>query len=285
MTIAVVDNGSVEAASQFNLRAVARALSKAVGRPVAPVSLRHSSRIPAGKLGGVPAATLGPWVRGQVALGERDFVFVPFFVSPQGAIGSALRGELDALARDSGGFSRIFSTSLADGGVLGPIIAARVREAVALLGAGPPGELREGRGGPAIIVVDHGGPAPASAALRDAVASEVRSLLGEAAGPVAAASLESPDGPEFAYNLPLFSTQLKARGFDRGDVIAAPLFLSPGRHAGPTGDLARIASEAMARSPGLRVHFTGLLGDHPLAIEALARGLRSALNSRSATAS
>lgn len=268
MIVALVDNGSLAPAAHANLRAAAGLLSSRVGRPVAAVSMKHSNRIPASDLDGVPAATLAPWVRAQLALGEREFLFVPFFVSPQGAIGSALRAEMEALSAAEGGFSFGFSPGLADGGVLVPIVASRVREALAGMRADPKS---------AIILVDHGGPSPVSAALRDSVASQVRLELGPSVGPLAAASLESPEGPEFAYNRPLFEEQLKAPGFDRGDVIVAPLFLSPGRHAGPAGDLARIAAAAEARSPGLKVHFTGLLGNHPLAVEALARGLAAAL--------
>jgi hypothetical protein len=270
--VALLDNGSLEAASHLNLRAAARALASGTGVQVAAVSWKHSDRIPEAELGGARAPVLVPWVRSQLALGKREFLFVPFFVSPQGAIGSALRGDLDALARAAGGFSYTFSAGLADEGVLGPILSDRVREVIAEKG------LRR----PAVVVVDHGGPSRVSAALRDAVASEVRSALGEAVGPLAAASLESPVGPEFAHNQPLFSAQLGAPGFDRGDVVVAPLFLSPGRHAGPAGDLARIARAAENRTPGRRIHFTGLVGSHPLAAEALTRGLKSALDNRAA---
>jgi sirohydrochlorin ferrochelatase len=282
VTIALVDNGSLEPASQLNLRAVARGLAERTGRAVAAVSLKHSNRIPAANLGGTSAQTLAPWVRSQLALGEREFLIVPFFISPQGAIGSALRGELDALSRNSGGFTCVFSTGIADEGVLGGIVADRVRETLAKMEAEPLDRLGA-RPQPALIVVDHGGPSRASATLRDAVASEVRFLLGNEVGSLAAASLESPEGPEFSYNEPLFEAQLEAPGFDVGDVVVAPLFLSPGRHAGPEGDLARIAAAAASRKPGLRVHFTGLVGSHPTAVEALARGLMSALETAPAT--
>jgi sirohydrochlorin ferrochelatase len=89
--------------------------------------------------------------------------------------------------------------------------------------------------------------------------------------------MESPDGPEFDFNRPLLAEALLAPGFDSGDVVIAPLFLSPGRHAGPGGDLARIAREAEARSAGLRCHFTGLVGTHPLATRHLASSLESSL--------
>ena len=285
MTVALVDNGSLEPASHLNLRSLALELSRRAGTPVAAVSLKHSNRITAAKLGGIPAPVLAPWIRSRVEGGEREFLVVPFFISPQGAIGSALGEELDSLSRETWGFSVSYSTGLAEAGVLAAIVVARVRETIAKLNTGPfdspAASLRAGLR-PAVIVVDHGGPSRTSAELRDAVASEARSLLGDEAGPLAAASLESPDGPEFAHNQPLFAAQLDAAGFDRGDIVVAPLFLSPGRHAGPSGDLARIAAEAYLRNPGQRVHFTGLVGNHTLAVDALARGLIAALAGRAA---
>jgi sirohydrochlorin ferrochelatase len=88
--------------------------------------------------------------------------------------------------------------------------------------------------------------------------------------------MESPDGPAFAFNQPLLADALAMLPVP-GDVIIAPLFLSPGRHAGPGGDLAEIVEAAAARRPGLRGHFTELVGSHPLAIATLARTLRAAL--------
>lgn len=113
--------------------------------------------------------------------------------------------------------------------------------------------------------------------MRNKVADLVRAELAGAIGPLTAASMESPDGPEFTFNRPLLAEALALPGFDAGDVVIAPLFLSPGRHAGPGGDLARIAREAEARSPRLRCHFTELVGSHPVAIETLAGALSRAL--------
>jgi sirohydrochlorin ferrochelatase len=111
----------------------------------------------------------------------------------------------------------------------------------------------------------------------------VRTGLAGTIGALAAASMESPDGPDFDFNRPLLAEALALPEFDKGDVLIAPLFLLPGRHAGPKGDLARIAQAAEARSPGLRCHFTPLVGTHPETIEtlaaALARVLRVGTNS------
>jgi hypothetical protein len=268
MKIALLDNGSLEPAAHRNLRAVAAELTERTGLPVEAVSWRHSDRIPAGELDGAPAPILAPWVRARLREGETEFVFVPYFVSGEGAIAAAARADLEALRRASGGFAFTFTGGLAPPAEnLGEIVAASVRAAMAARG------LRR----PAVLVVDHGGPAPASAALRNAVAADVRGRLGAEASAVAAASLESPEGPDFAFNQPLFAAQLGAPGFREGDVVIAPLFLAPGRHAGADGDLARIARAAEGDAPGRRCHFAGLVGTHPRAVEILARHLRERL--------
>ena len=128
-----------------------------------------------------------------------------------------------------------------------------------------------------MIVVDHGGPSPVSATLRDQIAGAVRTLISPEIGPLSAASME---GAAHAHNRPLFADVLAAPGFDRGDVVVAPLFLSPGRHAGADGDLAQIAGTATDRAWPRRVHFTELVGTHPSAVETLAAALREALASR-----
>jgi|CZKI01.1.fsa_nt_gi sirohydrochlorin ferrochelatase len=267
MRAALVDNGSLEPAAHAGLRTAAASIGKRTGTRVDAVSWRHSDRIQPGALEGGPAWTLAPWVRARVSEGERRFVFIPFFISPRGEIGSALRRDLAALGREQGGFKFSLAEGLAAGTALAEIVADRVREAAAQKG------LRR----PAVVVVDHGGPSPISADVRNRAADGARERLGGAAGPLAAASMESPDGPEFGFNRPLLADALAAPGFNSGDVLIAPLFLSPGRHAGPDGDLAEIARAAERRSPALRCHFTGLVGSHPMAIELLSRALAGAL--------
>jgi CbiX len=273
MRVALVDNGSLEAASHLNLRSVARAVSELAAVRVEPVSWRHSGRIPAAELGGVPADTLASWIRDRLAEGERRFLFVPFFISAQGSIGSSLHGEVRELSRRGSGFEFAFTTGFASpsrpaGSVLAEIVASRVTETV--------GARTLAR--PAVVVVDHGGPSAASARLRDEVARLAAGLLGATVRAVAPASMESPDGPPFSFNEPLLENLLGSPGFDQGDVVIAPLFLSPGRHAGPGGDLERIAGRAEHARPQLRCRFTGLVGTHPAAAEAIALSLRDFLS-------
>lgn len=262
MRIALFDNGSLEPAAHLALRAAAAALSGASGRSVDAVSWRHSDRIDPGRLDGAPAATLASWIRSWLARGESEFVLVPFLASVDGAIAAAVRRDLDALKAREGGFRWTFTPGLGTAG-LAQIVEARVREALA----------RHALDRPAVVLVDHGGPVRASAELRDAVAGQVRTGLGAEVSRLACASMETPPGPGFDFNRPLFEELLGSPGFDRGEVVVAPLFLSPGRHAGPSGDLAGMARQAERRSPGLRCLFAGLVGTHPLAAEILSGGL------------
>lgn len=283
MTIALIDNGSLEPAAHLNLRALAAKLSSQVRAPVHAVSWKHSDRIAPGSAGLRPADaeggrdarapiwTLAPFIRAQLARGERDFVFVPFFVSAQGAIGSALRNDLEQLQHAAGAFAFAFTDGLAARGAIAPIVADRIRATIAAHG------LRM----PPVIVVDHGGPSPTSATLRNLLAAQIRAQLGPAIGPLAAASLE---GADYAHNHPLLADQLTAPGFNHGHVVIAPLFLAPGRHAGPHGDLAQIARAAEDRlSSNLHCHVTDLVGTHPRVVDTLAAALRDALAARGTT--
>ncbi len=268
MTIALIDNGSLEPAATRNLRAVAAALSASVEVTVHPVSWKHSDRIPLASLDGdKPGTTLASFIRSHIAGGERHFVFVPFFISAQGAIGSALRGDLEKLQRAHAAtpFDFTFTSGLADAGVIAQIVADRVRETITLASFQRP----------PVIVVDHGGPSLASATLRNGLADEIRTLLADEVSSLAAASME---GGEHAHNLPLLAEQLLAPSFDRGNVVIALLFLSPGRHAGRDGDIAQICRQAETAAPGLRCCLTDLVGAHPLAATALAAALRATLS-------
>ncbi len=273
MIAALIDNGSLESAAHRNLRALAAGLSVRTGTTVHAVSWKHSDRISPEALGGKPGTTLARWLESQLAVGERDFVFVPFFVSSQGAIGSALRADLDRYRLELGTFRFAFTPGLAAQGALFRITAARIRETIAT--------NRLDR--PPVILVDHGGPSAASAILRNQIAAELVPELGAAIGPLTAASLE---GADYGHARPMFADVLGTPGFDHGDVVVAPLFLAPGRHAGPKGDLAEIAAGAEDRltAAPLHCHFTKLIGTHPHVVDVLADALTQTLSTLHAAA-
>jgi sirohydrochlorin ferrochelatase len=265
--LALVDNGSLEPEAHLNLRRVATEISARAGVTVHPVSWRHSHHIPAEQLQGMPAMVLADWMAREFDRGERDFLFIPFFISGQGAIGSALRSDLESLRTRLGPFDFRFADGLGARDALVPIIIGRIRETIT--------GQRLSR--PVAVIVDHGGPSTASAELRDDIARRVGALLAAEVTRVLPASLE---GAEYAHNSPLLHDLLAARGSDRGDVVIAPLFLAPGRHAGPGGDIASVVSEARQRAPGFRCHVADLVGTHPRVSEVLAEALRDALAAR-----
>lgn len=256
MIVTLVDNGSLEAAAHLNLRAVAAAMSAETGVKVHAVSWKHSDRIPAAELGGAPAWTVGRFLREMIAFGQREFVFVPFFISPQGAIGSALHSDLAKLQSELGGFEFTFTDGLAARDVVPSIVADRVRTTL----------RAQGLHRPPVIVVDHGGPSATSAALRDELAAAIRHALSGEIGELTAASMEGEHPP-------LLVDALRRPTLGDQPVVVAPLFLSPGRHAGPTGDVQRICAAAPARS-----FVTDLVGTHPLAVTALAAALQDTLS-------
>ena len=257
MIVALVDNGSLEPAAHRTLRGVATALSTRTGINVHPVSWKHSDRIREPEPGQVHAWTMAPFLRAMVALGQREFVFIPYFISPQGAIGSALFRDLEKLQRELGDFDFTFTDGLAARGVLPAIVADRVRSCIKA------NELIT----PPLIVVDHGGPSAESAALRDTLGAQIGGVLKDETARVAVTSMEGEHPP-------LLSDALRDEAFARGDVVVAPLFLSPGRHAGPNGDLARICRAAAAP----RTHLTDLVGTHPLVVDSFADALRTTLS-------
>lgn len=84
--------------------------------------------------------------------------------------------------------------------------------------------------------------------------------------------MERRPGAEFDFNGPLLADVLEdlARADSGGPVILARLFLAPGRHAGPGGDIAQICAALAEAHPSFRIHPTALVGEHPGLIAILA---------------
>jgi sirohydrochlorin ferrochelatase len=256
MIVALIDNGSLEPGAHRNLRSVAAAVSERTGVKVRPVSWKHSDRVPEAELDGAHAWTLASFIHAMFALGQREFVFVPFFISPQGAIGSALFRDLETLQGELGEFDFRFTDGLAGAGVIPTIMAEHVRTCIKTCNlVDPP-----------VLVVDHGGPSTESAELRDQLARQIMDALAPDVTSVCAASMEG-------MHPPLLADWLARANLQDRDVVVAPLFLSPGRHAGVDGDIGRICRASPART-----HLTELVGTHPLVIDALADALRTTLS-------
>jgi hypothetical protein len=270
----LLDNGSRRAAATLNLRRIARHLSERLGTEVHPVSALHSSKIPAAQLGGIPAWTLEPFLREQIATGERRFDILPLFFGPSRAVSSfvpevsarvaAERGSIEVRVADVLCPLPTGEPRLAD------ILADHALTALRQAGTGqrmdPPAEF---------VLVDHGSPLPAVTAVRHWLAEHLGSALKarlDQETRVLEAVMERREGAAYVFNGRLLAEVLDA--FGAGDtprnLVLAMQFISPGRHAGDGGDIAGIVAEAQARHPGLKVQTSPLIGEHPRFLDILA---------------
>jgi len=268
--VLLVDNGSLEPAATLGLRALARRLAETAGCAVRPVSLLHSSAIAPELLDGKPAEILEPTLRALAASGQGDVVVVPLFFGPSAAVLEYVPERVRHLRQ------------------LWPKLQVRI--APCLVEAARPDDLRVATMlaervratakanhfvQPAVAVVDHGSPQRAVNAVRELMAAQVREILGNFARNVAGCSMERRAGPEYAFNEPLLATLLDTPEFFSGEVIVVRLFLLPGRHAGPGGDIEQICHAAAARHSGVKIALTEPLGTHPRLIPLLAERLEA----------
>jgi sirohydrochlorin ferrochelatase len=119
---------------------------------------------------------------------------------------------------------------------------------------------------PTVALVDHGTPTLEVHLVRDAVEAQLKALIPH---PVQACCMERRPDPEFDFNNPMLEKLLGTPGFDHGDVVVALLFLSPGKHAGPGGDIDGIRKEAETNHPTLKTSKTDVLSGHPLMLDIL----------------
>lgn len=260
--ILLVDNGSRRAASTLGLRFIAKALGDRVGRVVHPVSLQHADRVPAAELDGQPALVLPRFLRDRLEAGQRNFIVLPLFFGPSRALSGFIPEQVAALTAKFGAFT------LHQAEVLCPLprgeelLADIVADNVAALG---PADR--------VIVVDHGSPIPEVTAVRRWVAQGLaRRLPGALA--IEEAVMERRDGSDYDFNGMLLTERLEQL---TGRITLAMLFLLPGRHAGPGGDIAEICAAAEQASPKLQVTPSPLVGDHPFLLDILQARLSDAL--------
>lgn len=268
----LVDNGSVRAAATKSLRAIASGLSDVSGHRVTGVSLQHADRISPAQLDGRPALLLREALRGQLTQGVRDFVLVPLFFGASRALTAAIPEMLEALRDEHGDFRARLAEPLSplpDGEpLLADILSEHVERTCDTLGVAPT----------QVIVVDHGSPSPAVTAVRSRTTALLRERLGPAI-PLAEAVMERREGARYDFNGPLLERALAehAEAAPHGVVVLAMLFISPGRHAGPGGDVVEICHAFQQAHPGVRIGISPLVGEHPLLIEILRRRLAAQL--------
>lgn len=265
------DNGSLRAQSTFSLRAVAAALAGRTGLPVQAVSLLHSSAVPAEQLGGEPARLLEPALLAFFETNpEGEAWLVPLFFGPSAALTEYVPARLASVRKRFPGARVRLAPWLVDRTSedlrLAGIIADRVREAT------------QGKGWsrPKVVLTDHGSPQAAVADVRNRLGDQVRAALGTEIESLAVASMERREGDAYAFNEPLLATALRTPPYNRGEVVVALQFLSPGRHAGPDGDIAEICEAAEKEMPGLHTCMTEPIAMDPRLVDLLAERLYQA---------
>jgi sirohydrochlorin ferrochelatase len=263
----LVDNGSLEPAATLGLRALAAQLSTKLAATVEPISLLHSSTIAPERIDGKPAEILFPALEKRLAAGAHDFLVLPLFFGPSGALTGYLPEQLARLQAKHPQLRVRIAAPLHrdDDDRLARILADHVRAEIST-------DER-----PLVALVDHGSPVVAVTAVRNTLAQQLSALLGDSVHTVAPCSMERRPAPEYDFCKPLLADLLATKPWSEHRVIIAMQFLLPGRHAGPSGDVAEICHAAKKHHPNLLTQFTKLVAEHPLLIEILADRWRAAL--------
>lgn len=262
--VILIDNGSTRAAATLALRDIAARLSRQCGQPVHAASLQHADRIPARQLGGEPARLLREVLSDELRRDRRWFVVVPLLFGDSRALTAFIPEQVAALQGLFGDFQVDVAAPLVPLPQGEPrivqILHDHVEESRAELGSDPD----------RIIVVDHGSPLPQVTAVREYAADELARRL-PPRDQVMQAVMERREGREYDFNGDLLERLLDRLGSEEVEhrILVAMLFLLPGRHAGPGGDVAEICATAMRRHPRLRIVISPLVGEHPLLIDIL----------------
>ncbi len=267
--ILLIDNGSKRVDATLSLRRIASGLAERLRETVHPVSLLHSDRIPPSALHGQPADTFESFLRRRLRENVRRFLILPLFFGPSRAISDYVPERIAALQGDFGPFDVRIARELCpqpQGELdLVEILLERIHGAASEQGTAPR----------RILLVDHGSPIPAVTEVRRWLARQLAQRLADDSGPrveLGEAVMERRSGAEYDFNGALLEDRLRALAAEdiSTPVILSMLFLSPGRHAGPGGDITEVCASVERDHPGFRVHPSALVGGHPRLLDILA---------------
>lgn len=245
--ILLVDNGSLRPEATLALRRLSEEVGQLLSQPVLPVSVLHSHKIDPTLLGGDPAVIFEQAVQAAKQDGIEELIVLPLFIGHSLALTEYL--------------PKVFAEAGAGK------MQLRIREPLFDPGdlAELPGMLIDNlqstgwtKGSGTVFLCDHGSPIPKVTMCRNTLAAVVRKELGLKADELIACSMERREGTEYDFNEPLLADALKQA---KGEVVILMLFLLPGRHAGPDGDVATIAKEHAPA--GVLCKLSPLLGTHP----------------------
>lgn len=270
--IVLLDNGSLRPDSVRSLRRIARQLEGRIGERVHPVSLLHSSKIPAEELDGMEAATWRRFLRQSLEKGVARFRVVPLFFGPSSAVVDYLPKVTSEVGKRFGRAEVAMARTLLDPDDPEDDSVAKILRDLLI-------RFLDTDAVDGTILVDHGSPLEVVAKCRDRVACQLAKLQGEEAEKVVAASMERREGDEYRFCEPLLEGALEqalSLGWKR--VALSQLFFSPGRHAGPGGDIARIVAGSEFVKRGGEVLLAPLVGESPLLVDLLERRYRESIH-------
>ena len=261
----ITDNGSYRPEATFSLRSLAKRLGERVGETIHPVSLLHSTKVSPDKLEGVPAEIFEPFIKKKREEGINRFHVTPMFFGPSAAILEYMPQRVEDLRKKWPELEVRIAPC-----VVNLDDKSDTRMAQILVDQILAAKKEQNYTQPAVAVVDHGAPRIKVTEVRNHLGEQVRQLLPKDQFPlVTACSMERRDGDEYAFNEPLLENIIGAEGFQK-EIIISMLFASPGRHAGPGGDVAQICKEAAEQYPELKWHMSDLVAGHDGIIELLA---------------
>ena len=254
--VLLVDNGSLEPAATLALRDLAELINAGRKEKVLPVSVMHSDKVEPALLGGVPAVIFEQAVRQADADGVEELVVLPLFIGPSRAITEFIP---KVFRENAGGGMRLKVLPTLfdeDGSDLAHILEENLRATGWKKGSGT------------VLLCDHGSPVKAVTECRDRLAAALRKELKLKPDQLIACSMERREGPEHDFNEPLLERAIQHA---EGDAVILMMFLLPGRHAGPDGDVAAIAKECAPA--GVRWKLSPLIGSHDMLAAVLAMKL------------
>ncbi len=270
----ITDNGSYRPEATFSLRSLAKRLGEQVNQTIEPVSLLHSTKISADKLEGRPAEIFEPFIKKKRKEGFNKFHVTPMFFGPSAAILEYMPQRVTSLQEKWPELEVLIAPCVVD-------IEDKndTRMAQILVDQIKATKVEQGYQAPAIALVDHGAPRIKVTEVRNHLGEQVRQLLSKDEFPeVTACSMERREGDDYAFNEPLLENLIGTEGY-RDEVIVSMLFASPGRHAGPGGDVFKICEEAAETHQDLKWKMTDLVAGHEGIIEILAERFQQGIES------
>jgi hypothetical protein len=260
----LVDNGSLRAESVLYMRDIARDLSNVSGKMVEPAGIMHSHKVDPLKLNGIPGLSMDAFFQSKEANEVECMNFIPMFLGPSLAITDWLKVKADEwIAAKTGREYKIADCLFQDGDER--IANALYDQIIKYLS-------EHNQTNPYIILVDHGTPLREVNYVREEIGTQLAKKLQGTISGFSTASMERRDGHEYAFNDPLLEKLLmEIHSHGQKNVVLAQLFLAPGRHAGPEGDIEKICLPF--ENDGLKIHKIPTLGNHPYILEILAERL------------